>query len=133
MIIRTTFNDNDFTHLLEEYWDGFWYKNYYCILDKYEKSDDYEDLKKHKEIYIEFHDLLDKAFFEENKMTVEELKRFERVITESIFAFIESKRSDSIDYLKKMFSVKIRFRIEDKWENGEVVYYFLNHKKMITM
>lgn len=133
MIIRTSFSDNDFTHLLQEYWSGFWFKNYYCMLDELKDSDEYEDLKKYKDTRIEAEELLEKAFYHEDDMSLGEFKRFGELITESILAYIKSKREDSMDYLSKMFSIRFIPSVKDKCENGEVVYYFLGSKRFVTM
>ena len=36
MIVKTTFKDNDYTSLLEEYWDKFLFCNSRCAIDKLE-------------------------------------------------------------------------------------------------
>ena len=36
------------------------------------------------------------------------------------------------EYLKRDFKVDLSFKFEDKWENGEVVYYFTHADKWIS-
>lgn len=127
MIIKTTFGDNDYTQILEEYWDNFWFKNYYNIVK------DIEDPKKYKDIRIDMEELLEKVFYNEDTVTVKEMQRFENYIKESILLYIKEFHSDKYDYLKEQLFVNIRLSIRDKNENGEVVYYFLKQKKYITM
>lgn len=127
MIIKTTFSDNDYTQILEEYWDNFWFKNYYNVVK------DIEDPNKYKDIRIDMEELLEKVFYNEDTVTVKEMQRFENYIKESILLYIKEFHSDEYDYLKEQLFVNIRLSIRDKNENGEVVYYFLKQKKYITM
>ena len=118
MIIKTTFKDNDFTKVLENYWNKFWFKNYYKAVDKldvnitdFDKAtdEDWEQLRKWKDAKIEAEELLDKAFFKESEMTAKDIRRFAKVIKDSIVAFIEEPKpvlvdgfsKEDIDYLKK--------------------------------
>lgn len=127
MIIKTTFSDNDYTQILEEYWDNFWFKNYYNVVK------DIEDPNKYKDTRIDMEELLEKVFYNEDTVTVKEMQRFENYIKESILLYIKEFHSDEYDYLKEQLFVNIRLSIRDKNENGEVVYYFLKQKKYITM
>lgn len=127
MIIKTTFNDNDYTQILERYWDKFFFVNYYCYIN------DIEDVKEYRNRRISAEDLLEKAFFNEDKMVVKEVQEFENIIKESILAYIKKNEPDKYDYLKDQLYVNIRLSIRDKDENGEVVYYFLRQKRYITM
>ena len=148
MIIRTTFNDNDFTQVLESYWSNFWFKNYYRAVDKldvnitdYDKATDEEwkQLRKWKDAKIEAEDLLQRAFYDgdmvhdDKRLTQKELDRFEKIIRDSILAYVEDIHKEDYDYLSRSLSVSIRKTLKDTWENGEVVYYLLMHKKYITM
>ena len=40
--------------------------------------------------------------------------------------------AETKEYLKKNFVVSVSFRFTDKWENGEVVYYFTTNQKWIS-
>lgn len=130
MIIRTTFNDNDFTHILEDYWNGFWFRNYYLPIDKI-NTDTEKEAKEYVEKHKEAEELLEKAFYHEEQLTMEELQRFSYLIKESILCFIKLK--EDYEYLKENLHINIRLSITDKDQNGEVLYYFLKHKKYIIM
>lgn len=41
-------------------------------------------------------------------------------------------RDGTKEYLKKNFEVSVGFDFTDKWENGEVVYYFTTNQKWIS-
>lgn len=127
MIIETTFNDNDFTHILDEYWSRFRFVNYYYGLDKIEDPAVYRDVR------IDMESLIEKAVYNEDTVTVKEMQRFENYIKESILLYVKEFHSNKYDYLKEQLFVNIRLSIRDKNENGEVVYYFLKQKKYITM
>lgn len=133
MIIRTSFSDNDYTEDLKNYWDRFWFKNYYSASDKYKYLDDYDSLLKYRELYIEAHDLLDKVFLDKDKLTNADIEKFIEVIRKSILAYIEKEHLDSIKYLTTSLSIDIVDRVEDKCENGEVIYYFLETKQMVIL
>ena len=70
MIIRATFNDNDFTQILEAYF----YKFKFCNYNLYYKN--CKDLKEYVDKSVKSADLVRKITFETDKMTKEELKQF---------------------------------------------------------
>lgn len=133
MIIRTTFKDNDFSSVLESYWGRFWFVNYYTHLKKYDGKEDYDSLKEWKDKKVLAEDLLDKAFFKPDEMTVKELRQFELVIIESITSYVEQNYKEDYNYLVSNLEVKVIDGLKDQDENGEVVYYILGHKTQITM
>lgn len=130
MIIRTSFNDNDFINILEDYWNGFWFRNYYIPIDTINTDTD-EGAREYVEKHKEAEELLEKAFYHEEQLTMEELQRFSDLIKESILCFIKLK--EDYEYLKENLHINIRLSITDKDQNGEVLYYFLKHKKYIIM
>ena len=144
MIIRTTFSDNDYTHLLEKYWDRFLFDNCYSALEELGKKDDEESIRlwvtKHKRI----EELIEKSIYNEDKITDNDVKEFEDLIKESIIAYVDkvyidndvyslSEYANIIEYLEKSISVKIKKQLKDTDENGEVVYYLPKAQKYITM
>lgn len=126
MIIRTTFNDNDYTDYLEEYWNDFMFKNYYAEVDLYKHKDDYDSLLKYRNLYIEYHDLLDKIILDKKDITEEDLKHFKDLIKRSIIAFIKYECLDSIKYLEDNLKIDIVNKVDDTWENREVILFFRN-------
>ena len=144
MIIRTTFSDNDYTHLLEKYWDRFLFDNCYSALEELGKKDDEESIRlwvtKHKRI----EELIENTIYNEDKITDNDVKEFEDLIKESIIAYVDkvyidndvyslSEYANIIEYLEKSISVRIKKQLKDTDENGEVVYYLLKAQKYITM
>lgn len=128
MIVKTTFRDNDYTSLLEKYWNKFLFCNSRCAINKLEGRE-YVDAS------IELDDLLQKVIYQEDRLTVKELKRFTEIIKDSIIEFLKIKKLDesTIKYLTKQLEVHIEFKIEDKDLNGEVVYYMFHAQKVITL
>lgn len=127
MIIKTTFNDNDYTQVLENYWSKFFFCNYYKGTDKI------EDPKVYRDVRIDMEELLEKAIYHENEMTVAETSRFEKYIAQSILEYVKEFYEESYKYLKDNLFVNIRLSITDKSHNGEVVYYFLTTKQKIIL
>lgn len=125
MIIETTFNDNDFTHILDEYWSRFRFVNYYYGLDRIEDPAVYRDIR------IDMESLIEKAVY--NDLDQEESKRFLSYIKTSILEFIKDNYQDDYIYLSDNFKVAIKKSVEDKNYNGEIVYYFLTNNVYITM
>lgn len=128
MIVKSTFRDNDYTSLLEKYWNKFLFCNSRCAINKLEGRE-YVDAS------IELDDLLQKVIYQEDRLTVKELKRFTEIIKDSIIEFLKIKKLDesTIKYLTKQLEVHIEFKIEDKDLNDEVVYYMFHAQKVITL
>lgn len=126
MIIRATFNDNDFTQILEEFFKYFKFKNY----NLYYK--DCVDLKEYKDRVIESEDLLEKIIYNADKMTKTDKQRFIYIVTESIKVYIKTYYMSDYTYLVDKLKVTLRKQVDDNNENGEVVYHFINKDIYIT-
>lgn len=133
MIIHTTFKDNAYTYILEEYWDSFWFRSYYSAIKTI------EDIHEQVESNIKAEHLLKKMFYNEDKCTLGELKEFTQIIKESIIAYIRNKVSngelddDEGFNLIHTLQVAPKLRLSDKLDNDESVYYFLRNKQKIVM
>lgn len=128
MVVKTTFNDNDFTNLLEKYWSKFLFCNSRCAINKLEGRE-YVDAS------IELDNLLQKIVYKEESLTVKDLKRFTEIIKDSIIEYLKIKElnESTIKYLTKQLKIYIDFSIEDKDLNGEVVCYMFHAQKVITL
>ena len=125
MIIRATFNDNDFTDSLERFFDNI-AARLMALADK--KREDA------RERYDEFLRLENLVFAEE--ILEESRDEVVSVIRDAILLFLKERRGigdDMLSYLKDNLEVSIIGSVEDKWENGEVVYWFRNADKWITL
>ena len=117
MIIKLTFKDNDFTPVLEDYTNKIFDITYFDSISE----------------FIEFKDNIRK--YENDILTrteIQELKEMlEKKIRKNCKKYLEKQNSS--DYLMKNLEVKIVKAIEDKWHNGEVVYYITSNMKYLTM
>ena len=120
MIIKMTFNDNDFTDILY----SFAKKMFINLTNGVKMTDS-------RETYEKFNKLLNpnisEKLSEEEKKTV--IKRCKEQIEEFII-FCTEKESEVV-YLKQILKVEIIDSVEDKWENGEVVYW-LQHSGVVV-
>lgn len=127
MIIRATFNDNDYTDVLTEYFDRFMFDHYYYGIN------DIEDPKEFKEKRIQAEEILEKAVYKPNELTDEEKKIFINRIVEGLKITVTKYYGGHLKHLIENIDVKIVDSVADKDENGEVVYYFLSKQLYIEM
>ena len=128
MIIRATFHDNDYKWLLEEFFKRFKFDHYGYHIRSIEDPFKYRDMK------VEADELFEKVFYKSRQLTKKEALRFTKIIQESFKAYIRSYCSeDNIEYCIQNLDIKLRKVCEDKWENGEVIYYFINQDKYLIM
>ena len=125
MIIRATFNDNDYTSILEKYFTRFRFQNYNYYYNKC------TDTREYVRKSIESEDLLKKIIYKTSDMTKQDLDTFNNIISTSIKKYIELNYSDSYEYLSDKLQVAIIDNCTDEDENGEIVYYFINKDKYI--
>ena len=117
MIIKLTFKDNDFTHILEDYTNKIFDITYFNSISEFTEFKN--NIKKYE------NDIL-------TRTEIQELKEMlEKQIRKNCKKYLEKQNSS--DYLMKNLEVKIVKAIEDKWHNGEVVYYFTSNMKYLTM
>ena len=117
MIIKLTFKDNDFTHILEDYTNKIFDITYFNSITEFAEFKN--NIKKYE------NDIL-------TRTEIQELKEMlEKQIRKNCKKYLEKQNSS--DYLIRALEVKIVKAIEDKWHNGEVVYYFTSNMKYLTM
>lgn len=132
MIIRVNFYNNDIAVKFENFFDRFKFVNYYANMCDLKYKDDEDSLKLYKDTKIDMEELFDKVFFKPDKLSQKEGERFARYVKESIIAYI-SKRipDDMLEYIKDI-DVTLIDTFSEKFENGEVIYYFINADKYIV-
>lgn len=130
MIFRITVNDNDFTDILERFANNL-FDRIYWAKDKPEmdSTEWYEKIYKPKqEIQKLMNPNITSNLTDEDKV----------VLRAAVFLewcdYVDNlpNRDDTKEYLKKNFEVSVGFDFTDKWENGEVVYYFTTNQKWIS-
>lgn len=136
MIIKYTFKDNDYTQIIEKHLEE--YGPYFAML--------YDTIREHRE----FIDSVRK--YNEMSITNPEKKELKqkliRIIKQAFKNYINSiqpnskwqtdgfnaeELNKSKQYIFENIKIDIVNSISDKWQNGEVVYYFTSNQKYLTM
>lgn len=132
MILKITFNDNDYQHVLENIGENmFSLYSYYRMTRLANKSDEVS-IKE----YVENSKLFDKyleMIQDEEPFTKQQKLQFIDLIRKNIEAYIEDKYKSAGDYLIKELKVSIVQKVGDEWHNGEVLYYFPLNDAYIIM
>lgn len=134
MIIKATFNDNDFTYILDNFFiEGvMFYTNRIRYKLKLYKSK--EDVRKYVELDTEIENLIRKFVFgTDASITKEDKKQFLKILKDALDCYLYSEYTEDYDYLKKNLKLGFVQTIKDEDMNGEVIYYFLKHKRRINM
>lgn len=134
MIIKATFNDNDFTYILDNFFlEGvMFYTNRIRYKLKLYKSK--EDARKYVELDTEIENLIRKFVFgTDANITKEDKKQFLKILKDALDCYLYSEYTEDYDYLKKNLKLGFVQTIKDEDMNGEVIYYFLKHKRRINM
>lgn len=131
MIIKFTFNDNDFTQILENFFSEQNLNSVMYYLKRFEKDDDIETLKNYRKYSNLIREYANKV--SENTINDVEIAEFIKILKDSITDYISDKYKENLEYLSKSLNISIQKSLTDKWENGEVVYYFIRCDKYIVM
>ena len=131
MIIRMTLNDNDFTQKIERFAKNlfdrlYWAKDVSFYDNDYSKW--YQAYKAQEELQKLLNPNITDSLTDEDKIAIKA-----KVFLEW-WDFVDGLnfKEDTKKYLKKDFECSISYDFKDKWENGEVVYYFTTNQKYIT-
>ena len=132
MIIRMTVEDNDFTEMLEDFADNLFERLYIessLVLNEFYTPEVLHEL-------IETEETIRKTMWAES---MDDISDEAQTLLKAKLHIIWGKYVDSVekedrikDCLKRDFNCSFGFTFEDKWENGEVVYYFTTAKKWIS-
>ena len=132
MIIRMTVDDNDFTELLENFADDLRKLLFDETKYTYQNDNNPEILRQ----LIETEETIRQTLWADSiKDVTDEGKTLLKARLHIMWGkYVDSgEQEDRIkDYLKKDFDCSFSFKFEDKWENGEVVYYFTGADKWIS-
>lgn len=129
MILRITFNDNDYQNILEDIGKNMFSLYSYYRTTRLANKDDEISLKE----YVENSELFDKyleMIQDEEQFTKAQKAQFIDLIRKNIEAYIEDKYKD---YLIKELKVSVIQKVGDEWHNGEVLYYFPLNDAYIIM
>lgn len=132
MILKITFNDNDYYSVLKNIGeDMFSLYSYYRMTRLANKSDEVS-IKE----YVENSKLFDKylgMIQDEEPFTKQQKAQFIDLIKKNIEAYIEDRYKSAGDYLIKELKVSVVQKVGDEWHNGEVLYYFPLNDAYIIM
>lgn len=132
MILKITFNDNDYQDVLENIGESMFGLYSYYRTTRLAKKDDEASLKE----YVENSKLFDKylgMIQEEEQFTKQQKTQFIDLIEKNLETYIEDKYKSAGDYLIKELKVSIVQKVGDEWHNGEVLYYFPLNDAYIIM
>lgn len=144
MIIKYTFNDNDFTQIIEKYLDEFgpFYSFSYPTLQTYNRFKDLvEQYNDYNDKYTEDKDLSKEEFDIMKKELLTLLKiSFTQYISNikpnsnwRTPGFDAEHLQEDKEYILNHIKISLVKSIPDQWENGEIVYYIPGSMKYITI
>lgn len=129
MIIKVTIKDNDFTQLIERYFDNDGkYSFVFLVRLLNSVQDDTNKHMKMREVANKFNGYIINGA---NKITYADKRTFERLLKQEIIEWLKEVHEDD-EYIIDNLKVTITSRLISKWENGEVVYFFPSQHKYIT-
>lgn len=134
MIFRITVNDNDFTMVLEKFADNL-FDRVYWARDKPEmgSTEWYEKIYKPKqEVQKLMNPNITSSLTDEDKAVLRAAVFLEWCDYIDSLPVDDEMDTETKDYLIKNFEVAVSFDFTDKWENGEVIYYFTTNQKWIS-
>ena len=132
MILKATFKDNDFTEVLEDFFEQPLFLGILYCLNKWKDNTDSEILKKYRDTQIEMQAYLH-IIQDEKQFTPNKRGRFITILRDSIKDWLKDNYPDDYNYLSNNLHIEFVTSIKDKWQNDEVVYYFPTADKYITM
>ena len=121
MIIRMTLDDNDFTEFIEKFADRLFLNLMHYVP---ENPDD----------IIEMNDAIAKLLVTQEKYSPDIIAFCVGIIEELWYKYVKecSELKTDTEYLINKFKVSMSTTYEEKWENGEAVYYFTSNQHYIT-
>lgn len=130
MILKLTFNDNDFTQYIEEFLQGS-HNDFRMILMQYTRDRYDNDI----EFAHKMQDMLDFIERVEFKPTPSNKRDLAGMLKRALLYWVSTNEriKDAYDYLKDNIEISYVKAVKSKWENGEVVYWFIDYNKYITM
>lgn len=132
MLIKVTMNDNDYTGIIENYFERFIINYYYHLHKEYDNN-----VEKYISLKIDMEDILKKAIYKQKEMNENDYKIFETYIREGLVDFIYDNISQPLAEEIIDANLKIEF-IEAIYDkdiingNDEVVVYVLQTGKYIN-
>lgn len=130
MILKLTFNDNDFTQYIEDFLQRS-HNDFRVIVMQYTRDRYDNDI----EFSLKMRDVLDLIEKVKIKPTSSNKDDLAGILKRALLYWISTneRTKDTYDYLKDNIEISYVKAVKSKWENGEVVYWFIDYNKYITM
>lgn len=142
MIIKYTFNDNDFTQIIEKYLEEYGPFGRWVPGGNVDRITDLMKIyNKHNDKYDEEKELSKEAFLTmKNELLKELYHHFIAYINNiqensswSTDGFTTKDLIENKEYIIDNIKISLVKNIPDQWENGEVVYFIASNEKYVTM
>lgn len=142
MIIKYTFNDNDFTQIIEKYLEEYGPFGRWVPGGNVDRITDLMEIyNKHNDKYNEEKELSKEAFLTmKNELLKELYHHFIAYINNiqensswNTDGFIAKDLIENKEYIIDNIKINLVKSIPDQWENGEVVYFITSNEKYVTM
>ncbi len=136
MIIKYTFKDNDYTQIIEKHLEeygpflGILHKTINDSIEFKENVMKYDEMSNNDPKRKELKQKLVKTIKQAFQNYINSIKPNSKWQTDGINA---EDLNDSKQYIFENIKIDIVNSISDKWQNGEVVYYFTSNQKYLTM
>lgn len=130
MIIRFTVNDNDYKEVIEKFFN----KGLYLMLGYVKKG--LTDSEHDMTLYVRYSTLIDKycKMIQDGKVfIINDANDLVFMLKDAFSKYLDEINFEAKDYLKENLDISIVDSVRDKWENGEVLYFFPMHDKYIIM
>lgn len=130
VILKLTFNDNDFTQYIEDFLQRS-HNDFRVIVMQYARDRYDNDI----EFSLKMRDVLDLIEKVKIKPTPSNKDDLANILKRALLYWISTneRTKDAYDYLKDNIKISYVKAVKSKWENGEVVYWFIDYNKYITM
>lgn len=130
VILKLTFNDNDFTQYIEDFLQRS-HNDFRVIVMQYARDRYDNDI----EFSLKMRDVLDLIENVKIKPTPSNKDDLANILKRALLYWISTneRTKDAYDYLKDNIEISYVKAVKSKWENGEVVYWFIDYNKYITM
>lgn len=130
VILKLTFNDNDFTQYIEDFLQRS-HNDFRVIVMQYARDRYDNDI----EFSLKMRDVLDLIENVKIKSTPSNKDDLANILKRALLYWVSTneRTKDTYDYLKDNIEISYVKAVKSKWENGEVVYWFIDYNKYITM
>lgn len=129
MVVKVTFQDNDYTNILESI-----FNNFTTVLSDYTIKQLMEEILQEGKA-TSFDNTTDyiTKLLTQGEVEKPESIVLKELITDVITKYIKEHNEEDYDYLHRHLKVTITKSLTPKWENGEVVYYIPLTDTCITL